>query len=117
SEVVKDLENIMALLGLNPGTESSSSTSASYEGTDNDYSHPYSNDSLFAYNGEKEMASVTVGGTSLMRRNFDSGLYTTYGDAEKEVASCSVGGTNLMQNWFDPGLYSTYGASSAWEYV
>ncbi|GKB45988.1 hypothetical protein Tco_0896741 [Tanacetum coccineum] len=65
---------------------------------------------------EKEMASDSVGGTSLMR-NFDSGLYTTYGDAEKEVASGSVGGTNLMQNWFDPGLYSTYGASSDWEYV
>nr|GEV84804.1 hypothetical protein [Tanacetum cinerariifolium] len=63
---------------------------------------------------EKEMASDSVGGTSLMR-NFDSGLYTTYGDAKKQVASGSVGGTNLMQNWFDPGLYSTYGASSDWD--
>nr|GEW99584.1 probable leucine-rich repeat receptor-like protein kinase At5g49770 [Tanacetum cinerariifolium] len=51
SEVVKELESIMALVGLNPGTESSSSTSASYEVPGNDYSHPYSNDSLFAYSG------------------------------------------------------------------
>nr|GEW88655.1 probable leucine-rich repeat receptor-like protein kinase At5g49770 [Tanacetum cinerariifolium] len=51
SEVVKELESITALLGLNPGTESLSSTSASYEGTGNDYSHPYSNDSMFAYSG------------------------------------------------------------------
>ncbi|GJX66026.1 hypothetical protein Tco_0300369, partial [Tanacetum coccineum] len=32
---------------------------------------------------QKEMASNSLGGTSLMR-NFDSGLYTTYGDVEKE---------------------------------
>ncbi|KAI3701907.1 hypothetical protein L6452_27368 [Arctium lappa] len=51
SEVVKELESIMELAGLNPGTESSSSTSASYERTGNDYSHPYGNDSLFAYSG------------------------------------------------------------------
>nr|XP_043627595.1 leucine-rich repeat receptor protein kinase HPCA1-like [Erigeron canadensis] len=52
SEVVKELESIMAMVGLNPGSESSSSTSASYEGTRNsDYNHPYSNDSLFAYSG------------------------------------------------------------------
>ncbi|KAI3701906.1 hypothetical protein L6452_27366 [Arctium lappa] len=41
SEVVKELESIMELAGLNPGTESSLSTSASYERT--------GNDSLFAY--------------------------------------------------------------------
>nr|GEW64806.1 probable leucine-rich repeat receptor-like protein kinase At5g49770 [Tanacetum cinerariifolium] len=51
SEVVKELESITALLGLNPGTESSSSASANYEGTGNDYSHPYTNDSMFAYSG------------------------------------------------------------------
>ncbi|KVI01669.1 Concanavalin A-like lectin/glucanase, subgroup, partial [Cynara cardunculus var. scolymus] len=51
SEVVKELESIMELVGLNPGTESSSSTSASYERTSDDYNHPYSNDSLFAYSG------------------------------------------------------------------
>ncbi|KAJ9550721.1 hypothetical protein OSB04_014766 [Centaurea solstitialis] len=51
SEVVKELESIMELAGLNPGTESSSSTSASYERTGTDYTHPYSNDSLFAYSG------------------------------------------------------------------
>lgn len=45
SEVVMELERIMALLGLNAGMESSSSTS------EKDYSHPYSNDSLFAYSG------------------------------------------------------------------
>ncbi|KAI3802459.1 hypothetical protein L1987_30591 [Smallanthus sonchifolius] len=49
SEIVKELESIMTFVGLNPGSEPS--TSASYEGTDNDYSHPYSNDSLFAYSG------------------------------------------------------------------
>lgn len=52
SEVVKELESIMALVGVNLGSESSSSASASYEGIGNkDYSHPYSNDSLFAYSG------------------------------------------------------------------
>nr|GEW35348.1 probable leucine-rich repeat receptor-like protein kinase At5g49770 [Tanacetum cinerariifolium] len=51
SEVVKELESIMALVGLKPGTGSSSSTSAAtYEGG-KDFSHPYSNDSLFAYSG------------------------------------------------------------------
>ncbi|KAI3773680.1 hypothetical protein L1987_48210 [Smallanthus sonchifolius] len=49
SEIVKELESIMTFVGLNPGSEPS--TSASYEGTDKDYSHPYSNDSLFAYSG------------------------------------------------------------------
>ncbi|CAH1436634.1 unnamed protein product [Lactuca virosa] len=51
SQVVKELERIMELVGLNPGTESSSSTSASYEVSGTDYNHPYSNDSLYAYSG------------------------------------------------------------------
>ncbi|KAK1436661.1 hypothetical protein QVD17_02443 [Tagetes erecta] len=51
SEVVKELESILTFVGLNPGSEPSSSTSASYEGVGKDYSHPYSNDSLFAYSG------------------------------------------------------------------
>ncbi|KAI3802458.1 hypothetical protein L1987_30590 [Smallanthus sonchifolius] len=49
SEIVKELESIMTFVGLNPGSEPS--TSASYEGTDKDYIHPYSNDSLFDYSG------------------------------------------------------------------
>ncbi|XP_076898074.1 leucine-rich repeat receptor protein kinase HPCA1-like [Bidens hawaiensis] len=50
SEVVKELESIMDLVGLSHGTESSS-TSVSYEGTSKDHSYPYSNDSLFSYSG------------------------------------------------------------------
>ncbi|XP_076909841.1 leucine-rich repeat receptor protein kinase HPCA1-like [Bidens hawaiensis] len=49
SEVVKELESITDLVGLNHGTESSTSTSVSYEGTGKDHSYPYSNDSLFNY--------------------------------------------------------------------
>ncbi|KAM0066540.1 putative protein kinase RLK-Pelle-LRR-VIII-1 family [Helianthus debilis subsp. tardiflorus] len=48
-EIVKELESIMTFVGLNPGSEPSSS--AGYEGAGQDYSHPYSNDSLFAYSG------------------------------------------------------------------
>ncbi|XP_076918666.1 leucine-rich repeat receptor protein kinase HPCA1-like isoform X3 [Bidens hawaiensis] len=48
-EIVKELESIMTFVGLNPGSEPS--TSASYEATDKDFNHPYSNDSLFAYSG------------------------------------------------------------------
>ncbi|XP_059652149.1 leucine-rich repeat receptor protein kinase HPCA1-like isoform X2 [Cornus florida] len=50
SEVVKEIENIMQLAGLNPNAESAS-TSASYEGASRGYEHPYSNESLFAYSG------------------------------------------------------------------
>ncbi|KAI3762142.1 hypothetical protein L1987_52565 [Smallanthus sonchifolius] len=50
SEVVKELESIMELLGLNH-VESSSSTLASYEGATKDYNYPYSNDSIFSYSG------------------------------------------------------------------
>ncbi|KAF5773678.1 putative protein kinase RLK-Pelle-LRR-VIII-1 family [Helianthus annuus] len=49
SEVVKELESIMELIGLNPRIESSSSTSASYEGTSKDYNYPDSSDSLLSY--------------------------------------------------------------------
>ncbi|KAL8252107.1 hypothetical protein R6Q59_035800 [Mikania micrantha] len=48
-EIVKEIENIMTFVGLNPDIEPS--TSASHGGTSKDYSHPYSNDSLFAYSG------------------------------------------------------------------
>uniref|UniRef100_A0A5B6ZV52 non-specific serine/threonine protein kinase n=1 Tax=Davidia involucrata TaxID=16924 RepID=A0A5B6ZV52_DAVIN len=50
SEVVKEIENIMQLAGLNPNAESAS-TSASYEGASKGFDHPYSNESLFAYSG------------------------------------------------------------------
>ncbi|KAK1430080.1 hypothetical protein QVD17_12580 [Tagetes erecta] len=49
SEVVKELERILELAGFNPGTESSSSTSTSYEGVSKDHNYPSSNDSLFCY--------------------------------------------------------------------
>ncbi|MFS8001415.1 hypothetical protein Hanom_Chr13g01190141 [Helianthus anomalus] len=49
SEVVKELESIMELIGLNPCIESSSPTSASYEGTSKDYNYPDSTDSLLSY--------------------------------------------------------------------
>ncbi|KAA8536661.1 hypothetical protein F0562_029139 [Nyssa sinensis] len=48
SEVVKEIENIMQLAGLNPNAESAS-TSASYEGESKGFDHPYSNEGLFAY--------------------------------------------------------------------
>ncbi|KAA8545364.1 hypothetical protein F0562_020148 [Nyssa sinensis] len=47
SEVVKEIENIMQLAGLNPNAESAS-TSASYEETSMG-GHPYSNENLFSY--------------------------------------------------------------------
>nr|QNJ34485.1 CARD1-like protein 3 [Striga asiatica] len=50
SEVVKEIENIMKMAGMNPNAESAS-TSASYEGASKSFEHPYSNDSLFAYSG------------------------------------------------------------------
>ncbi|KAD4179679.1 hypothetical protein E3N88_28270 [Mikania micrantha] len=48
SEVVKELESIMELAGINR-MESSSSTSASYERGSKDYSSPYDSDSLLSY--------------------------------------------------------------------
>ncbi|XP_022897042.1 probable leucine-rich repeat receptor-like protein kinase At5g49770 isoform X2 [Olea europaea var. sylvestris] len=50
SEVVKEIENIMELAGLNPNTESAS-TSASYEGESKGSGNPYTNESLFSYSG------------------------------------------------------------------
>ncbi|XP_073041595.1 leucine-rich repeat receptor protein kinase HPCA1-like [Primulina eburnea] len=51
SEVVKEIENTMELAGMNPNTESAS-TSASYEGASKGFEHPYnSNESLFTYSG------------------------------------------------------------------
>ncbi|KAK1430079.1 hypothetical protein QVD17_12579 [Tagetes erecta] len=48
SEIVKELESIMELVGLDPNTDSASSTCASYEEVSKDY--PSSNDSLFSRN-------------------------------------------------------------------
>ncbi|KAL8222865.1 hypothetical protein R6Q57_020264 [Mikania cordata] len=48
SEVVKELESIMELAGINR-MESSSSTSASYERGSKDYNSPYDSDSLLSY--------------------------------------------------------------------
>ncbi|CAK9177852.1 unnamed protein product [Ilex paraguariensis] len=50
SEVVKEIENIMELAGLNPNAESAS-TSASYDEGGKGFDHPYSNESLFDYSG------------------------------------------------------------------
>ncbi|XP_011092238.1 probable leucine-rich repeat receptor-like protein kinase At5g49770 isoform X1 [Sesamum indicum] len=50
SEVVKEIENIMELAGLNPNTESASA-SESYEEAKKGFEHPYTNESLFAYSG------------------------------------------------------------------
>uniref|UniRef100_A0A5B6ZSW7 non-specific serine/threonine protein kinase n=1 Tax=Davidia involucrata TaxID=16924 RepID=A0A5B6ZSW7_DAVIN len=47
SEVVKEIENIMQLAGLNPNAESAS-TSASYEDSKG-FEHPYSTESLFSH--------------------------------------------------------------------
>ncbi|XP_071936043.1 leucine-rich repeat receptor protein kinase HPCA1-like [Coffea arabica] len=50
SEVVKEIESIMELAGLNPHTESAS-TSDNYDGARKGDEHPYSDDSLFVYSG------------------------------------------------------------------
>ncbi|KAH7866776.1 hypothetical protein Vadar_024785 [Vaccinium darrowii] len=50
-EVVKEIESIMQIAGLNPNSDSAS-TSASYEGAIKGYGHPYSDDSVFVYSGQ-----------------------------------------------------------------
>ncbi|KAH7865530.1 hypothetical protein Vadar_007839 [Vaccinium darrowii] len=50
-EVVKEIESIMQIAGLNPNSDSAS-TSASYEGAIKRYDHPYSDDSVFVYSGQ-----------------------------------------------------------------
>ncbi|ONK57801.1 uncharacterized protein A4U43_C09F4230 [Asparagus officinalis] len=50
SEVVKELEIIMHIAGMNPGTESASSSSVSYEATSRGTTgHPYGSESAFDY--------------------------------------------------------------------
>ncbi|KAL3620748.1 hypothetical protein CASFOL_035660 [Castilleja foliolosa] len=50
SEVVKEIENVMEMVGLNPNADSAA-TSASYDRASKGSEHPYSNESLFAYSG------------------------------------------------------------------
>lgn len=57
SEVVKEIENIMEVAGLNPNSESAT-TSASYEGQSKGSEHPYSNNSLFIYSGAFPPSSI-----------------------------------------------------------
>ncbi|KAL6964526.1 hypothetical protein U1Q18_035576 [Sarracenia purpurea var. burkii] len=56
-EVVKEIENIMQIAGLNPNADSAS-TSASYEGGSKGCSHPDSDDSLFLYSGSLPIAKL-----------------------------------------------------------
>ncbi|CAA0833567.1 Leucine-rich repeat protein kinase family protein [Striga hermonthica] len=49
NEVVKEIENIMELSGLNPHNESAS-TSSSYEGKMKEHGHPYTYESLSSHN-------------------------------------------------------------------
>lgn len=49
-EVVKEIENIMEIDGMNTCAESRS-TSASHEGTSATFDHPYSDESLIHYTG------------------------------------------------------------------
>ncbi|XP_057810336.1 leucine-rich repeat receptor protein kinase HPCA1-like isoform X2 [Salvia miltiorrhiza] len=51
SEVVKEIENIMDIAGLNPSNESAS-TSDNYEGISKGSKDPYANESLFSYSGD-----------------------------------------------------------------
>lgn len=57
SEVVKEIEIVMEVAGLNPNAESAA-TSASYEGQSKGSEHPYSNQSLFAYSGAYPPSSL-----------------------------------------------------------
>lgn len=50
SEVVKEIEGIMEIAGLNPGGESAS-TSDNYEGVSKGSNNPYTNESLFSHSG------------------------------------------------------------------
>ncbi|KAL2460627.1 Leucine-rich repeat protein kinase family protein [Abeliophyllum distichum] len=56
-EVVKEIESIMELAGLNPNAESAS-TSASYEGENKGSDNPYTNESLFTYSGAHPPSSA-----------------------------------------------------------
>lgn len=52
SDVVKEIENIMELAGLNPNAESASNSASYTDASKGGYEHPYTNDSLFAYSGD-----------------------------------------------------------------
>ena len=57
SEVVKEIENIMELAGMNPNAESAS-TSESYTGASKAIEHPYNDESLLSYSGAYPLAKV-----------------------------------------------------------
>lgn len=57
SEVVKEIENIMEMAGLNPNADSASS-SATYEGPNKGKNHPYTDESLFVYRGAYPLSKV-----------------------------------------------------------
>ncbi|KAK9054785.1 hypothetical protein SSX86_025864 [Deinandra increscens subsp. villosa] len=57
SEVVKEIESIMELVGLNPNAESAAN-SAAYEYASNGSAHPYTGDDLFAYSGDHFSAKL-----------------------------------------------------------
>ncbi|XP_047321606.1 leucine-rich repeat receptor protein kinase HPCA1-like isoform X2 [Impatiens glandulifera] len=56
-QVVKEIENIMQLAGLNPDVESTA-TSANYEWTSQGFNHPYNDESLFMYSGAFPRSSL-----------------------------------------------------------
>lgn len=50
SDIMKEIEGIMELMGLNPNAESAAN-SAGYDDRSRGSEHPYTNDNLFAYSG------------------------------------------------------------------
>lgn len=56
-EVVKEIEEIMKMAGLNPNADSTT-TSENYGGVSGGFSHPYSDESLFVYSGAFPAARV-----------------------------------------------------------
>ncbi|XP_028127258.1 probable leucine-rich repeat receptor-like protein kinase At5g49770 isoform X1 [Camellia sinensis] len=49
-EVVKEIETIMQIAGVNPNADSATS-SANYEGASREHNHPYGDETLFSYSG------------------------------------------------------------------
>lgn len=56
-EVVKEIESIMEMAGLNPNAESAS-TSDTYEGASKGSANPYSNESIFTNSGSYDPAKI-----------------------------------------------------------
>ncbi|KAK1263408.1 putative leucine-rich repeat receptor-like protein kinase [Acorus gramineus] len=57
SEVMKEIENIMQLAGMNPNTDSATS-SGSYDGGSRASRHPYGNEACFDYSGGPPSSKV-----------------------------------------------------------